>query len=254
MKVEILASAPENSEGKQYLTTYLINDTVAIDAGCVGLYREPREQGRITHVFLTHSHADHINSLPIFLENAYNGNDKCVVVYGHTQVLRTLRTDIFNDRIWPNYFRLSSHGQCYLQLETLETETVVTVANLRIMPVMVDHIIPTFGYIVDDGSTAVVFGSDTGPTKRIWEIARSLNHLKAVFLEASYPNEMEILALALGHLTPNTFAEEVAKIPREVSVIAVHIKPKYRSWIIDELNDLEISQMKIGVTGKEYIF
>ena len=40
MKVRILASATE-PRGPQYLSTFLVEDTIAIDAGCLGLH--PRD-------------------------------------------------------------------------------------------------------------------------------------------------------------------------------------------------------------------
>ena len=67
MRVRLLPSAPGRDEGAQFLTTFLVDDAVAIDAGALGLFGHPREQAAVKHVFLTHSHADHIATLPIFV-------------------------------------------------------------------------------------------------------------------------------------------------------------------------------------------
>ena len=48
----------------------------------------------------------------------------------------------------------------------------VRVNGLSVTPVAVDHIVPTYGYIVTDGRINSVFGADSGPTERIWQLAQ----------------------------------------------------------------------------------
>jgi cAMP phosphodiesterase len=254
MRIRVLSSAPGDPGARQYLTTFLINDTVAIDAGCLGLYREPLDQSRVSHVFLTHTHADHVASLPMFLENTDGAGKAHPEVYAHHSVIESLRTDIFNDRLWPSLERLSAGDGPLLDLHTLESESTVSVAGLHVTPVFVNHTVPTYGYMVDDGRAAVVFGSDSGPTERIWEVARARDHLKAVFLESSFPNHMEDEAKRFGHLTPRLLGKEVEKLERNVAVIAIHIKSAHYNHIVDELADLELEQLSIGEGGKEYVF
>ena len=62
-------------------------DTVAIDAGCLGFWGTPQEQARVRHVLLSHTHMDHLASLPIFVENAYEGKAECVTGYASRNVL-----------------------------------------------------------------------------------------------------------------------------------------------------------------------
>src|SRR5437773_947422 len=95
---------------QQFLTSFLVNDTVAIDAGALGFFRKAEEQARVKHVFLSHSHIDHTASLPVFLENVFEGGTEGVNVYGSQSVLDCLQTDMFNDRIWPDFIRFSRQG------------------------------------------------------------------------------------------------------------------------------------------------
>jgi ribonuclease BN (tRNA processing enzyme) len=254
MKIKILPSSLDGSGEKQYLTTYLINGTVAIDAGCVGMYGDPKDQRRILHVFLTHCHADHISSLPIFLENVHREEEGCVILYGHSDVWQTLSRDVFNDRVWPDYSRFESKESPFVRFVGLETETAVHIEDLRITPVLVDHVVTTFGYIVEDESSVVVFGADSGPTDRIWEIARDLDRLKAAFIEVTFPRGLQELALSTGHLTPDLLKKEIAKLPEHTSIVATHIRPKYQEQIIEELKSLELRQLSIGTSSKEYVF
>jgi cAMP phosphodiesterase len=254
MRIKILPSAFGDLVDNQYLTTFLIDGAVAIDAGCIGLYGDPADQRRISHVFITHSHADHIGSLPIFVETACAAGGGSVVVCGHSDTLHVLSTDVFNDRIWPDYSRFPPDDRPDLRYESLDPEKTMEVAGLRITPVPVDHKITTFGYIVEDRSCAVVFGGDSGPTDRVWEMARRGTHLKAAFIESSFPNELRGLAELAGHLTPELLQEEINKLPRGTSVIVTHLKAAYRDKIIEQIELLRLPHVEIGVANKEYVF
>jgi ribonuclease BN (tRNA processing enzyme) len=142
----------------------------------------------------------------------------------------------------------------FLQLCPLRPEEQVEVAGLRILPVPVDHLVPTFGYAIADNRSAVIIAGDTGPTTRLWEVAHQTPGLRAVFLEACFPNSLQRLAETSCHLTPEMFGGEVAKMPAGIKVVAMHIKVRYREEVIRELNALRLPNLEIGVCEKEYEF
>jgi hypothetical protein len=47
----------------------------------------------------------------------------------------------------------------FLHLCPLQVEVPVEADGLQITPVLVNHLVPTFGYIVSDGSSAVILGA-----------------------------------------------------------------------------------------------
>jgi ribonuclease BN (tRNA processing enzyme) len=256
MKIRMLASAPDAPEEHQYLTSFVIDDTVAVDAGGLGLWRGAAEQARIADVLLTHSHMDHVASLPVFLECSRDarGHAAPVRVHGHAFALGSLRTDIFNDRVWPDLFRLAGKEGPHLELKEMEAERTVTVGKLRVTPVEVRHTVPSYGFIVEDGDSAVVFSGDSAPTDRIWELARERGNLRAVFLEATFPDAMQAFALKTGHLTPALFGGEAAKLPPGVVTLAVHIRPRFRARIVAELEALALPNLVVARGGTEYRF
>jgi len=254
MKIRILGSSPRNPAVRQYASSYLINDRVAIDAGCLGFYGTPQEQAAAGHVFLTHSHADHCASLPMFLENSYHVGAQCPVICGSAHTLGSLQKHLFNDIVWPDFIKLSAHTRPFLRLQLLEAEKPVEVERLRITPVAVNHVVPTFAYLVSDGEATVVFAADSGPTERLWELTRQIPSLRGVLLETSFPNSMRALAEASLHLTPEMFATEVAKMPPATRVIAVHIKTAYRQTVVRELSGLRIPALEIGECEIDYTF
>lgn len=247
-----LGTAPDTSLA--YLTTLLVNDAVAIDAGSLGFHGTPAEQARVRHVFLSHTHIDHIASLPIFLENAYAGGADPVTIHGSAEVLACLQSDLFNGRVWADFIELSRTQAPFLKLAPLKAGRPVEVAGLRLTPVPVHHAVPTFGFVIEDAAAAVVFTSDTGPTQEIWDRANALPSLKGVFLEATFPDAQAALAELTRHLTPATFAREVAKLRRPVPVIATHIKARYRAEVVRELEALGLPQFQIGRPGVPYVF
>jgi ribonuclease BN (tRNA processing enzyme) len=244
----------DETAAQQFLSCYLVNRTVALDAGSLGFYRTPREQGRVKHVFLTHSHMDHVASLPIFVENTYRGDGDCATIYGSEATLDSVRRDLFNDRVWPDMLRISETRPPYLRLQAIEAGQTVVCEGLRLTPVPVDHVVPTFGYIVEDDAAAVVFPADTGPTEAIWDRANQCPNVQAVFLEVTFPNDMAWLADLAKHLTPELFAMEARKLKQPARVIAVHLSARVRRQVVKELRALDLPNLEIVRLGKAYQF
>ena len=138
----------------------------------------------------------------------------------------------------------------FLTLEELEPERQVVVDGLRITPVAVHHAVPTFGYIVTDGKSTVVFGGDSGPTERIWHLASEAPAPRTIILEASFPNAMAGLAKISAHLTPALFEEELAKLPAGSRVLTTHIKTRFREEMLLELARWQAPPRRAGLPLK----
>jgi ribonuclease BN (tRNA processing enzyme) len=253
MKVELLPSSFPPSEA-QFLVSFLVDGEVAIDAGAVGLLADLGRQERVRHVFITHEHVDHIASLPILLENVYQPGPECVEVLAAADVLEFLHRDVFNGRVWPDFFALSSGVDRFVQGTVLEPRVPVVRAGKTFTPLSVAHGCDTLGLLVDDGTVAVAFPSDTGPTQEIWERAAATGRLRAVFLEASFPDALADLARETGHHCPATFAAEVRRLPRDVRVIVVHRKARYAAAIAREIAALGLPNVEFVRPGHVYEF
>jgi cAMP phosphodiesterase len=237
-----------------FLSTYLIDEVVAIDAGGLGFIDDLSAQQRVEHIFITHSHMDHIASLPIFLDTVFEAGDRCVTVHAGAATLESLRRDVFNDRVWPNFIGMSEKGMPFVKLALLEPGCPVEAAGLRLTPLAVNHVVPTLGFLVESPGVMVAIPSDTGPTESFWREAGASPYLKAVFLEASFPNAMSELAMLSKHLTPAMFAAEVRKLPQPVPIFAVHIKPRFYDQVVAELRSLAIPGLRIGRSGESFEF
>jgi ribonuclease BN (tRNA processing enzyme) len=256
VKITLVPSAVSAGGGASafFLSSYLIDDVVAIDAGGLGLLGDVAVQARVQHVLLTHSHMDHIASLPIFLDSVFQSADRCVTVHAGAATLDSLRRDVFNDRVWPDFIGMSEKGLPFVRVETLQPGRPVQVAHLRLTPITVDHVVPTLGFLVEAPGVSVAIPSDTGPTEEFWRAAAAAPDLKAVFLEASFPNAMSDLARTSRHLTPAMFASEARKLPRPIPLVAVHIKPQCHEAVVAELGSLELPMLQVGKPGTIYEF
>ena len=177
-----------------------------------------------------------------------------MTLHAGASTVESLRRDLFNDRVWPDFIGMSEKGIPFVKVAVLEPGRPVEVAGLRLTPIAVDHVVPTLGFLVEARGAAVAIPSDTGPTEEFWRAAGAAADLKAVFLEASFPDAMSDLAVLSKHLTPAMFAAEASKLPRPVSFIAVHIKSRFYDTVVAELNALVYPEVQVGRPGETYVF
>lgn len=254
MHVTMIRSNSGEPAQLHYATTCIVNGSIAIDAGALGFHGPPADQRRVKHILLTHSHADHVGSLPLFLENACGAGGEECVIYGGTDTLRALAAHLFNDVLWPDYFRIADAERPRFRLEPLEAGRTVGIAGVRVTPVPVHHSVPTFGFVVEDPGATVVFSADSGPTEQIWERARAAGSVAAVFVEVAFPDRLEAVAARAGHLTPRLLLREIEKMPGSAVIIATHLKPSFHDIISEELAALNHPRIETAVPGTSYRF
>lgn len=254
VRIEVLPSTipPRTGPDLQYASSYLVNESIAIDAGTLGFVGSPSDQARVRHVLLTHTHLDHLATLPIFIENIYSGGADCVTVYGSQSVLDCLQSDFFNNRVWPDFIELSRLMPPFLRLERIEPGENKIIDGVMVEAIAVDHVVPTSAFLLRDSGGSILFATDTGPTEAIWKKANQADDLRAVFLEATFPNEMEELAEISKHLTPRQFAGEIAKMNRIIPVYAIHLKGRYRDEVTAQILGLGIQGVGVAEAFQVY--
>lgn len=220
---------------------FLIDDAVLLDAGTVGARLTLAEQKRIRFVLLSHLHFDHLKGLPTLADNLAEEFDAPVIVAATELVLQGLMDHVFNDKVYPNFFKLPNREHPVLRAQILEPGKPVTVGHLEVIPVPVNHSVPTVGYVVKNQTGALLYSGDTHETEEIWHLGRTTPNLKAAFIESSFPDELGPLARRSKHLTPALFLKEFQKLGRpELPVYAYHMKPAYR-------NQIEVQIRRLGI-------
>lgn len=237
MELRVLGCSGGEADGER-LTGLLINGCVAIDAGSITPALTVAEQVRIRHVFISHSHLDHICTLPFFTKNIFGHTQEPVEIHALPETLDVLRRHLFNDELWPDFSVIPTPNDPTIRYTEIEPERTYEVCGLRITPIRVNHLVPCVGYKVDDGRDAFVFTSDTAETDRIWAVANATENLRLVITEASFPDEQAWLAEASKHLTPAKLGTELKKLHRDVPVRIYHLTPGDRATMLPQLRAL----------------
>lgn len=254
MKFRILPSSLTDPYHYQPLTSYLLNSSVAVDAGALGIGLSISEQRRVTDIIVTHAHLDHIATLPTFLDNMFSHARQPIRVHGTEYTISVLQQHIFNDHVWPDFSRLHNQYGPVMQYCHLPLEQQVQVGDLGIMAVEVNHPVPTTGVIVEAARGGWVITSDTYHTEKLWHWANRLPSLRAVFADVSFPNRLDRLAEVSGHLTPLALAQEITKLDRPTEVFAVHLKTNHQSEILTEVAALSLPRVRVARIGRDYIW
>ena len=172
-----------------------MDDSVLVDAGTVGGALTVAEQVEIRHALISHDHLDHMAGLAFLTDTlAMVAPERQVTVTSIAPVIEALRIHAFNDALWPNFTTIPSGSSPVLGFRSLVEEGEARVGELWVTPVPVEHTVPTTGYVVHDGETGFVYSGDTGPTERLWRVAREMRGLKAIIVETAFPNRLDALA------------------------------------------------------------
>jgi cAMP phosphodiesterase len=251
LQVRLLPTSSGDFSQDQPLPTFLINDSIAIDAGSLGFSLSAERLARVQHVVLTHSHLDHTASLPIAIDAAFTHLKRPMRVYGSHTTLAAVKEHLFNDDMWVDFskFKIPNTQMNCLEFVEISPRQPLKLDGVRITAIPVHHAVPTFGILAQSESATVAFTSDTCETDEIWSQAAKCHDLQAVFVECSFPDELEQLARDSGHLTPRLVAQESAKLGRRVPIYCVHLKPAMKARLQRQLEpyaDQGITQAEIG--------
>ena len=236
------------------MTCLLINGTIALDAGSLSQSLSIERQVGVHSILLSHSHMDHTNSLPFFIENVYGRSEGPIDIYASSPTVYALRKYLFNNATWPDFTRLPNHLLPAIRFQELERERPLAIDGVSFTPIAVDHLVPTFGFLIEQGGAAVLWSSDTGPTTRLWEVANATPNLRALCIETSFDNSLQDVADVSLHLTPRTLQLELRKLHRRVPILLHHLKPPCIARIQEEVGQLGNPDVGYLEQGREYEF
>jgi cAMP phosphodiesterase len=243
------------------LSAYLVaaagtSSYVALDAGSLrpgveksianGVFAAPAQQVLTRYIkgyCLSHAHLDHVAGL---LLNAPDDTPK--PIYGLAACLATVQQDYFNWQAWPNFAnggRAPALGKYQLRALVPGQPTPLDSTTLSVQAFALSHgaSYQSAAFLVRSQGSYLLYLGDTGADEiektrnlhDLWQAVAPLvqrRALKAIFIEASYPNAQPPGQL-FGHLTPALLLHELAVLgqlagPRSLQglpVVVTHLKP-----------------------------
>lgn len=244
MKIQVLGGHGGLAKGFE-TTSFLIDDKLLIDAGAVASTLTIEQQANIDNILVSHCHLDHIKDLAFICDNCFGLKNIPFQVFTHATVKKIIKDHLLNDIIWPDFTVLPNTTNPTMSIHAIEENKNIKVGEYLVTPVKVKHAHDAMGFIIERNESAVLFTLDTGPTERIWEVARQHKNIKAIFTEVSFPNFLANVAEVSEHHTPDSMKLEIKKMPLNIPIILTHLKPNYQAVILKEIAEMKEDRITV---------
>jgi len=216
-------------------TSMLLDHDTLIDAGTGVGDLSINELAQIDHVFVTHSHMDHLTSIPFIADTVGWMRDKPITLHATRETLDILKHHLFNWKLWPDFTQIPSAKNPVLRYETIAVGNAVALNGRKIIPLPANHVVPAVGYQLDSGRASLVFTGDTTSNDALWSTVNRIGNLKYLIIETALSERERDLALTSKHLCPSLLAQELAKLKLSPEIYISHLKPRESELIMQQI-------------------
>ena len=238
MRVRVLGCSGGIGGRHLRTTSLLVDHDILIDAG-TGLSDLPlAELAAIDHVFITHSHLDHIAALPLMVDSVADLRERPLTIYATAATLETIRSHVFNWAIWPDFSEIAIRDRQVMRYNPVSVGQKVVLGARSITAVPAEHTVPAVGYHLDSGAGSLVFTGDTTVNDQLWPVLNRMDNLRYLIIETAFSNGEEALARISKHLCPRLLGEELAKLTVPAEIYVTHLKPGQIESIMGEIGKM----------------
>jgi len=223
--------------GSLRTTSFLVDDDILLDAGTGVGDLSLEALAKIDHIFVTHSHLDHVTSIPFLVDTVCWMRGSPIVVYAIKEVLDILRAHLFNWKIWPDFTQIPDADNPFMVYREIRVGETVDLRGRRFTPIPANHTVPAVGYVIDNGRNALVFSGDTSTNDALWKIVNRTQNLKYLIIETAFSNKERDIAVASRHLCPEMLSEELGKMQVMPQVFITHLKPGEGALTMKEVSE-----------------
>ena len=240
---------------KHRTSSFLVGDSLAVDAGAITSGLSLREQERIQSVLVSHPHMDHIRDLATLADNRCQQGGSTLDIVGIPATIDALRKHFFNDVIWPDFTKIDAKDGPTVRFVEVRPNQASDVDGYEVTPILVNHTVDTSAFIIRHEDKSIVYGGDTGPTDDLWNQINALDDLQALMMEVSFPNDEARLAHDSRHLTPESLGTELDKLTlsEELPILLYHIKPTFEQRVLRELARLRGRNLQVLQLHEEFL-
>jgi ribonuclease BN (tRNA processing enzyme) len=211
--------------GSLRTTAFLVDDDILVDAG-TGVGDLPLESlARIDHIFVSHSHLDHVTSIPFLVDTVCWMRGSPIAVYGIKDTLDILRAHLFNWKVWPDFTQIPDGDNPFMVYREIEVGQTVDLGGRRITAIPANHTVPAVGYLLDSGRASLAYSGDTTANEGLWKAVNAAANLRYLLIETAFSNKERDIAVASKHLCPDMLARELEKMRARPEVFITHLKP-----------------------------
>jgi ribonuclease BN (tRNA processing enzyme) len=221
--------------GNQRTTSFVLDHDILIDAGTGVGELSLAEMSAIDHIFITHSHLDHIACLPMMIDSVWLMRDHPITIYATDETQAILKQHIFNWKIWPDFSEIPNTQTPAMRYQTIQPGKAVELNGRKITAVPANHVVPAVGYHLDSGKASLVFTGDTTSNDALWTVVNQIENLRYLIIESAFSNHEKELAVLSKHLCPDLLAIEMTKFKRQAEVFITHLKPDELELTMQEI-------------------
>jgi ribonuclease BN (tRNA processing enzyme) len=211
--------------GSLRTTSLLVDEDVLVDAGTGVGDLSLEALAKIDHIFVSHSHLDHVTSIPFLVDTVCWMRANPIVVYGIKETLDILRAHLFNWKIWPDFTQIPSAEKPFMVYREIRPGEPVELKGRRFTAIPANHTVPAVGYLVETPRAALIYSGDTSTNDALWKVVNRTPNLKYLIIETAFSNKERDIAVASKHLCPDMLAEELDKMRVNPEVFITHLKP-----------------------------
>lgn len=235
MKLQVLGCAGGIGGRERLTTCLLLDDDILLDAGTGLATLDMDRLIKIEHVFLSHSHLDHIAGLALLADAVLGKRVGPVTIHATEKVIATLKNHFFNWQIWPDFTTIPTADDPVLRWETLEHGVACDMGGRSITAYPVNHAVDATGYLVRESGDAFLFTGDMATTPALWEKMKTESRLAKIIVDCSFTNADFELAAVSGHYCPQSLLADIRSMPDSADFLIYHLKPGQEDMIMQEL-------------------
>lgn len=224
MKLRILGCSG-GIGGTLRTTSMLLDHDILIDAGTGVGDLSIEELLRIDHVFLTHSHLDHVTSIPFLVDSVGWMRTTPLTVHAIEPTIEILRQHLFNWKLWPDFTQIPDVSKPFMRYQPISVGKTVSIDGRQLTPLPANHVVPAVGFRIDSGKASLVFTGDTTTNDALWREVNKIDNLRHLIIETAFCNREKELAVASKHLCPSLLADELRKFTLKADIYITHLKP-----------------------------
>ena len=239
--------------GELRTTSMLLDHDTLIDAGTGVGDLSINELAQIDHIFVTHSHMDHVATIPFIVDTVGWMRDRPLTVHATQETIAILKDHLFNWKLWPDFSRIPDAQNSVMRYEAVALGNTVMLNGRSITPLPANHVVPAVGYHLDSGKASLVFTGDTTTNEALWPLVNQIANLKYLIIETALSDRDRELARLSKHLCPSLLAAELVKLKLTPEIFITHLKPRESELIMQQIA-VTVKERRLRMLQNSHVF